>query len=250
MANILITGASSGLGEALAYHYAKDPNNALFICGRNPVRLNNVAQKCKKLGAFVEEEIIDVTNQNSVKKWIEKCQNKFVLNLIIANAGVSTDEEESIDANYNTMNINVFGVMNTIFPAIEILKKQTYKNKQIVIISSIAGYFPMSQCPTYSASKSCVKSLGLALREKYKKQNIKINVVCPGFVRSRITDKNTCPMPLLMDAEVAAKKIAKRLERNQGLITFPFAYRILAGFIAALPYSISSFIINLLPKKR
>ncbi len=249
MANILITGASSGLGEGLAYFYASKKNTTLFISGRNQDRLNNVAKKCIDLGATVHANVIDVTKKEAMQEWITQCHLQAKLNLVIANAGVSTDNDECCDAMYNTININVVGVLNTILPVLDIYKTQKYKNKQIAIISSIAGYFPMAQCPAYSASKNCVKTLGLAFRERYKKHGIKINVICPGFIRSRITDKNTCPMPLFMETDIAAQKIADRLERNQGLISFPFAFRFVAWFISSLPYCISSFLMSLLPNK-
>lgn len=249
MANILITGASSGIGEALAYYYAKFPTNNLFLCGRNVDRLSAVAKKCGTLGAKVFSQIADVTSPAQMQAWIEACHQQAPLNLVIANAGVATCDDESTDAIYNTFQTNVFGVLNTVLPALEIFKKETYKNKQIAIMSSIAGYYGMPPCPAYSASKNCVKAFGQALRGRYGKKDIKINVICPGFIRSRITEKNTCPMPFFMEADFAAQKIAKGLRNNQGIISFPWQLRIAVWLMSVLPNPISNFIGSKLPYK-
>ena len=104
-------------------------------------------------------------------------------------------------------------------------------------------------CPSYSASKACVKAYGEALRLELKKEGINVSVICPGFVRSRITDQNTCPMPFFMEAEDAAAVIASRLERNVGLIAFPWPVRFAAWFGSILPNRLSEFIYSLLPYK-
>ena len=247
--NILITGASSGIGEALAEHYASVGAKNLFICGRNAERLAQVAQKCSQKGISVHTQILNVSDCNATQKWIEECNRLAPLNLVVANAGVAT-LEETTEHVYNTFNINVFGVLNTIHPALDIYKKRKDDSpKAIAILSSIAGYHGLAACPSYSASKACVKAYGEALRAAYLKQNIQINVICPGFVKSRITDKNTCPMPFFMSAEKAADIIASRLEKNVGLIAFPWPMRLGTWFLSILPNCISTFIYSKLPHK-
>ena len=243
--SILITGASSGIGEALAMHYAKD-KATLFISGRNSERLNAVKEKCEKLGAIVHAEVLNVTDRKAMQKWIEQAEKKSPLDLVIANAGVSSGQEipENI---FNTFDINVGGVINTIIPVIELFKNK--KQGQLAIVSSIAGYHGLPSCPSYSATKACVKAYGEALRVQLKPYNIKVSVICPGFVRSRITDKNTCPMPFFMETPDAATLIAKKLEKNVGLIAFPLPMRLSSWFISILPNFISGFIYSLLPHK-
>ena len=116
-------------------------------------------------------------------------------------------------------------------------------------MSSIAGYHGLPSCPSYSASKACVKAYGEALRSDLKPYNIQVNVVCPGFVKSRITDKNTCPMPFFMPAEKAAKIIAERVENNIGLIAFPWPMRLATWLMSILPNCLSDFIYAKLPHK-
>jgi len=247
--NILITGASSGIGAALAIHYADHGAATLFLCGRNKERLENVAEKCRYRGAKVETKVLNVTDEAGMCAWINECDEKAPLNLVFANAGVSTGEETKENI-YNTFNTNVFGVLNTITPAIEIYKKRKDGTpKSIAITASIAGYHGLPACPSYSATKACVKAYGEALRENLKKEHIHLSVICPGFVRSRITDKNNCPMPFFMEAEKAAGIIAKGIEKNVGLIVFPLPMRLAVYALSILPNCLSGFIYGRLPHK-
>ena len=225
--NILITGASSGIGEALAIFYASNGAKTLFLCGRNEERLSIVADK----------------------EWVQACDKKAPLHLVFANAGVSTGVETCAHI-YQTFDTNIFGVLNTITPAIEIFKKRKDNTQKIIAVTaSVAGYHGLPACPSYSASKACVKAYGEALRESLKKDGIQVNVICPGFVRSRITDKNKCPMPFFMEADKAAAIIAHRIEKNVGLIAFPFAMRLAVYALSILPNCISGFIYGHLPHK-
>lgn len=248
--NILLTGASSGIGEALALYYAKKPEvENIFICGRDKERLNAVKQACEALGnANIHTKILDVSNKEAVEEWITTAEQTAPLNLVFANAGVATLEETPQNI-FNTFNINVMGVINTIIPAVELYKKRADKNKIIAITASIAGYHGLPACPSYSASKACVKAYGEALRISLLPYNIQVNTVCPGFVRSRITDKNTCPMPFFMEAEPAAALIAERIEQNVGLIAFPMPMRFATWLLSILPNALSDFIYKRLPHK-
>ncbi len=247
--NILITGASSGIGEALALYYAANGAKNLFLCGRNEERLKAVAEKCRAYGVSVYEKVLNVTDKTQVENWVKDSNEKAPLNLVFANAGVSTGAE-TCEHIYNTFNTNIFGVLNTITPAIEIFQTRKDNSKKIIAMTaSIAGYHGLPACPSYSASKACVKAYGEAMRERLKKDGIQVSTICPGFVRSRITDKNTCPMPFFMEANKAAEIIAKRLEKNVGLIAFPFPMRLSVYLLSILPNCISGFIYGKLPHK-
>ena len=246
--NILITGASSGIGQALAVYYAQNGVQNLFICGRNAERLSETVKNCEQYGARVYSKIINVTNKEEMNNWINECEKTPPLHLVIANAGVATLSEIP-DNVYNTFTTNIFGVLHTVIPTVEIYKQRKDKQKAIAIISSIAGYHGLPSCPSYSASKACVKAWGEALRGDLLQYNIKVSTICPGFVRSRITDKNTCPMPFFWETEKAAKIIATRINKNVGLIAFPWPVRFSAWFMSILPNRVSEFIYNHLPHK-
>lgn len=247
--HVLITGASSGIGEALALCYAKKGVKRLSICGRNTERLEKVAALCQKEGVKTDAKIVDVADGVAVEKWIKEAEEKAPINLIIANAGVATLAETTENVR-RTFDINVGGVVNTVLPAIEIFRKsEKNRAKQIVIMSSIAGYHGMPTCPSYSASKACVKAWGEGLRLALRHENIGVSVVCPGFVRSRITDKNTCPMPFFWEAEKAAEVIFERVEKNVGLVAFPWQMRLATWLGSILPNRLSDFVYSKLPYK-
>lgn len=247
--HILITGASSGIGEALALHYAASGVKRLSLCGRNAERLEKVAQICRQSGVETETEILDVAEAKAVADWINSCNAKQPLNLIFANAGVATLAEtpENVRKTFDT---NVMGVVNTVLPTIEIFKKAPSEQvKHIAITSSVAGYHGMPTCPSYSASKACVKAWGEGLRLDLRRFGINVSTICPGFIRSRITDKNTCPMPFFMEADQAARIIAERIEKNIGLIAFPWQMRLAVWLGSILPNCVSDWIYAKLPYK-
>ena len=248
--NILITGASSGIGEALALYYSANGANSLFLCGRNKDRLQQVADNCRRFGCQVYTKTIDVTNREKMSEWILHCNKKAPLNLVFANAGVSTGTEICENV-YKTFSTNIFGVLNTIMPIIDVYKKRknNSERKIIAITSSIAGYHGLPACPSYSATKACIKAYGEALRGSLRGDGIEVNIICPGFVKSRITDKNTCPMPFFMPAEKAAKIIANQIDKNIGLIAFPWPMRLATWGLSILPNRLSDFIYRLLPHK-
>ena len=247
--HVLITGASSGIGEALAIYYAKNGTKLLSICGRNEERLNKTADECRKFGAEVDARIVDVRMKEDVEAWINEANEKMPLNLVFANAGVAT-LEETTDNVRRTFFVNVLGVINTVLPTIELFKKAPAEQmKHIAITSSIAGYHGMPTCPSYSATKACVKAWGEGLRLSLAPLGINVSTICPGFIRSRITDKNTCPMPYFMEADKAAEIIAKGIEKNVGLIAFPWQMRLATWLGSILPNVVSDFIYSKLPYK-
>lgn len=246
----LITGASSGIGEALAYALAKR-GDKLFICGRDKARLKAVAERCN-----AEWAVVDVADAKATAEWIRKANEKHPIDRVFANAGVSTGEETDKNVR-NTFAVNVGGCVNTVLPAIEIFSRRNPPNQTIdrknrptiVITASIAGYGPLKACPSYSATKACVKTWGLSLRGYLAPKGINVSVICPGFVRSRITDKNTCPMPFFMEADQAAELILSRVERNVALIAFPWPMRLATWLLSCLPFRLNELINKLLPKK-
>ena len=172
------------------------------------------------------------------------------LELVIANAGVSggvlglENTTQSIRQIFDT---NIYGVINTVLPAVEIFKEQ--QKGQIALMSSIAGFRGLMNCPAYSASKNFVKAWGEALRGALKPNNIKVNVICPGFVKTPLTDKNVFKMPFLMQPEKAALIIQKGILKNKGIIAFPMIMHFLIALLTALPRVLTNPIFEYLPQK-
>lgn len=249
--SIFITGATSGIGKALAQHYA-GIGVTLFLSGRNAERLDAVAQLCTDQGADVHTAVIDVTDRDVLSDWIVKFDDIEPIDLVIANAGISGgtggfNGAEPADQVRAIFDVNVTGVFNTIDP---ILPRMTARQSgQIAIMSSLASFSGWPGAPAYSASKGAVRFYGEALRGAMAEQNIKINVICPGFIRTPMTDVNDYDMPFMMDADKAAEIISKGLAKNKARIAFPWQTYFLAGFFGILPYGISSFFMNRTPKK-
>jgi short-subunit dehydrogenase len=254
--SILITGGSSGIGKALALHYAA-PGILLALCGRNEERLSEAAKECEAKGAKVETALVDVTNQQAMHEWITALFQKQPIDLVIANAGVSGGtgggiEGEPVSNARKIFDVNINGVFNTIEPALEMMAQTRQDRKlkgQIAIISSLAGFRGWTGAPAYSASKGCVRFYGEALRGALKPGGVEVNVICPGFVKSRMTDVNPYPMPFIMSAEKAAQKIADGLAANKGRICFPWPVHFVAWFLGILPDPLAQLLLSRAPKK-
>jgi len=248
--HILITGASSGIGRALAESYAS-PDALLALCGRNDVRLKEVGAICRNLGAKVVTKAIDVLDRDALAEWITECDRNTPLDLVIANAGISagtgTCAAEQETQVRQVFDINITGVINTIHPIINPMRAR--KCGQIAIVSSIAAFRGTPSAPAYCASKAAVKVYGEGLRGQLRHEGIEVNVICPGFVKSRITDTNTFPMPFLMEASLAAKIIKRGLASNKGRIVFPWPMHFLVWILTVIPSSWSDRLLSRLPKK-
>ncbi len=243
--SILITGASSGIGAALAEAYAR-PDTILFLGGRNEERLGQVAEKCRTQGATLYTRAIDVTDEQAMRQWVLACDAECALDLVIANAGISGGVDNDVTAQ-DIFATNATGVLNTVLPAIPLM--QTRKRGQIAIMSSLAGLRGLPSAPAYSASKVAVRAYGEALRPQLALDGIGVSVIMPGFVESRITARNPFPMPLIMPAERAARIIKRGLQRGRARIAFPFALYAMMWILAALPTVIADVLLTRLPRK-
>lgn len=246
---VLITGASSGIGAALARELA-GRGERLFLCGRDRMRLDETVAACRALGAVADGEVVDVTDGERVRTWMEGCDAISPLGCVYANAGVAAGREDE-DAVRRVFAVNVGGVVETVLAAQRIFRRRPSGGVRghIVITSSIAGYAPLATCPAYSATKSCVRVWALALRQHLAGEGIRVTVVCPGFVRSRITDRNTCPMPFFMEAPAAARRILSGVARNRAIVAFPWPMRLLAYLASVLPWRLQAMLNRMLPPR-
>lgn len=247
--SILITGASSGIGWALALQYAA-PGVQLALCGRTPERLEEIAVLCQAKGAKTNIRRLDVQDRAATKKWVIEIDQVNPLDLVIANAGISSgtgvdgnEEEQTRDI----FAVNLAGTLNTVLPLIERMKLR--QRGQIALVSSLAGFRGLPTAPAYGASKAAVRSYGEGLRGRLAVDGIQVSVICPGFVRSRITDTNSFKMPFFMEADKAAKIIMKGLRRNKPRIAFPWQTYFLMRLITALPLSWMDNLLSRGPKK-
>ncbi|SLN48260.1 SDR family NAD(P)-dependent oxidoreductase [Oceanibacterium hippocampi] len=246
---ILITGASSGIGAALAHAYAA-PGRRLALQGRDEARLNEVAEACRARGAEAETVTLDVRDGAALKAWIEAVDHRAPVDLVIANAGTGLGLPKPAELGEHTeavFAINVQGVFDTVHPLVPRMAER--RSGQIAIVSSIAGYFGIPGNLAYTASKAAVRNYGEGLRGYMARHGVGVSVISPGFVRSRLTARNRFPMPFLMDADRAAGIIRRGLARNRATIIFPLRMAALTLAIAALPVGLRSRLFQRAPAK-
>lgn len=248
--NILISGAGSGIGQALAVSYSKSGVN-LFLCGRDIKKLQATKILCEALKANVLLKIVDVCDEVATRNWIEEIENDCELDLVVANAGISAGTAgglESMTQIRKIFSTNLDGVLNLIHPVIEKMKLR--KKGQIALVSSLAGFRGLPSSPAYSASKSAVRVYGEALRGNLGKIGIEVNLICPGYVKTPMTDVNEFPMPFLIGAEKCAKIIKLGLEKNKSRIAFPFPLYFVVWLATLLSTKITDPIFARLPGKK
>ena len=224
MNTILITGATSGIGEALAILCANN-GYKVIACGRNQQALD-------KLGATTNIETLkfDVANINESKSALAGKK----IDIAVLNAGVceyvDVDDFEP-EMFQRVFSANFFGVVNTISA---ILPSLQYGN-QLVIVDSLARLLPFTRSQAYGASKAAVHYLTKSLEVDLAKKGIKVQSVSPGFVETPLTDKNDFEMPTKISVQQAVEDMLKGIESNKSSIYFPIGFSLLLRFLSILP---------------
>ncbi|MFV3129223.1 SDR family NAD(P)-dependent oxidoreductase [Niveispirillum sp. KHB5.9] len=246
---IFITGASSGIGEALAISYAAT-GVRLLLTGRDAGRLADVAGRCHAKGADVVTTLIDVTDREALAGWIGARDGEVPIDLVIANAGISAgtgggiETEEQARAIFAT---NLDGVLNSIHPLIPAMVAR--KKGQIALMSSLASFRGMAGAAAYCGSKAAVRVYGEALRGDLSRHGVNVSVICPGFVTSRMTAVNKFPMPFLMDADRAARIVREGLAAGRGRVAFPFPTYAVSWLLGVLPPGLVDALLARAPRK-
>ena len=235
--SILITGASSGIGAALAQAYAT-PRTRLALSGRDAARLAAVANSCRERGAEVIEACLDVTEAAAVAAWIAQVERAFPLELVIANAGVQgglwrDGAGETLDELHRVMEVNFGGVSNTLHPVLPAMRRR--RRGQVALISSLAALRGIPFSPGYCASKAAVRIYGEALRGWLAPEGIGVSVVLPGFVETRLSQTVAGPKPLILPPERAAPIIRRGLAKGRRQIAFPYPLYVGMQLMRALP---------------
>jgi short-subunit dehydrogenase len=238
---ILITGASSGIGAALACEYAA-AGRTLLLTGRDPGRLDEVAARARQAGAVVEGACLDVCDSGALEAWIVAMDERHPIDLVIANAGTSGGHiEERASRGKEVFAVNVAGLFNTVLPLLPRMRARG--RGQIAAMSSIASFRGLPGFAFYCASKAAVRVYAEALRGELAPYGIGVSAICPGFVRSPMTDSNDFTMPFLMDAAAAARRIRKGLAANRGRIAFPLPMYVLGWAMMALPQPLTDLML-------
>lgn len=234
---IVITGASAGLGAALATAYAA-PGRHLLLIARRAAVLENLAETLRAKGAEVTIAAIGVDDQPAMHDAITRFDDAHSVDLVIANAGVTAGlgpdntPENPADTRW-MINVNLIGAMNTVEPLIPRFQKRAAG--QIALVSSIAAIRPHAGLIGYSAAKAGVRAWGVALRGWLRPQGVEVSVITPGFITTEMSARHKGRRPFEISADKAAAIIQRGLNRKQPMITFPARLALLIWLGNRLP---------------
>jgi NADP-dependent 3-hydroxy acid dehydrogenase YdfG len=234
---ILITGASSGIGRALAFVYAGD-GVSLSLIGRDRERLEGTAAAARAQGAEVSIGQLDVRDQVAMAHWIEAGDMRRPFDLVIANAGITTglapgDIAEDPRAVRAIVGINLIGVLNTVEPLIAPMCARGAG--QIAFIGSIAGIRGLPYAPSYCATKAAVHAYSESLRGRLEARGVRVSLIIPGFVKTPLNDSIEAMKPFEISGPDAAILIQRGLERGRAIIAFPRSLYLVARLARNLP---------------
>ena len=243
---IWITGASSGIGKAVAEKFAKE-GWKVAISARRKELLDEMA-KNPNIFSFP----LDVTQEDQVNETFLKIIENFNdLDICFFCSGTyNPKNEQEIDTNKikSTMNTNFIGIVNCVKSAESFFKNK--KSGQISIVSSIAGYMGLPNSTGYGPSKAALNNLAESLYFDFGRHNVRVSLVSPGFIKTPMTDKNNFKMPFIKSPEFAAQKIYNGLIKSNAFeITFPKQLTMLFKLFKILPNRIYLFLISKLVKR-
>ena len=243
---IWITGGSTGIGKALAIKFASKGWN-VAISARRIELLNEISNSYENISGFP----LDVTNKEKCKEVFQEIKNKFGdVDICFFSTGTwDPKKEKEIDVEQieNVFKVNFFGTVNSI-KAVE----QYFRDKKkgiITIVSSIAGYRGLPNSTGYGPSKSALNNLAESLYFDFKRYNVRVCLVSPGFIKTPMTDKNDFKMPFLKTTEYAAEKIYDGLINKKVFeIHFPKSLTLILKVLSLLPNKIYFNVIGKMTK--
>ena len=231
---VFLTGASSGIGEALARFYAAR-GATLGLLARREDHLRNLKAA---LGVPAETYAVDVTDLQAVKAAAAAFIAKHGLpDIVIANAGVShgtlTEIEDDVEVFRQIMDVNVNGVVNTFHPFIAPMKVRG--SGSLVGVASVAGFRGLPGASAYSASKAAVISYCEALRVELRRPGVQVTTICPGYIATPMTAGNPYPMPFIIPAGEFALRCARAIDAKASLAVIPWQMAIVGRLFRLVP---------------
>ena len=231
---VLITGASSGIGAELA-RLLVARGDTVIACARSKDKLDALAQRLAS--PHVVPFPLDVTDPDAVAAAIAAVEDSHgAIDLAILNAGTYTptpldDFDPAVVR--RMMDVNVIGVSNML--AVLMPRMIARGHGHLALMSSVAGYRGLPMAAGYSASKAAIIAMGESLKPELDGKGVKLQVICPGFVKTPLTEQNTFPMPFLMDVDSAARRILDGLPSSAFQIAFPRRFAWQLKFLQLLP---------------
>ena len=241
-----ITGASSGKGKAVAEKFAKE-GWKVAVSARRVELLDKLAVH-ENISSFP----LDVTNSENCKTTFKQILQKFNnIDICFFCSGTydpKKEQELNLEQNKFVMDVNYFGTLNCVKAVEQYFKKR--KDGHISIVSSIAGYRGLPNSSGYGPTKAALTNFAESIYFDFKKYNVRVSVVSPGFIKTPLTDKNKFSMPFLRSAEFAADKVFDGLVKSNSFeVHFPKQLTITLKFLRILPYKIYLFLVDKLVKR-
>ena len=243
--HVLITGASSGIGRALAVRYAQE-GARLELFGRNEARLREAAEACRAAGGAAEIHVADVRDREAMQAAVARALEAGPLDVLVANAGVASGPApdsvlEPAEAVRAVFSINLFGQLNTIEPAIPSLVAR--RAGVISLVGSMMGLRALPFSPTYCATKAALHSYATSLRAKLAPHGVDVSLIVPGWVDTPMSQRTTAwKASMITDAE-AAEIVYRGLEKRRAVIAFPRYMYWALRFIELLPPRLVDFFV-------
>lgn len=234
---VWITGASSGIGRALAKNLA-ERGDRVAASARGEAALQSLADETAEAAGSVHLYPLDITDAAACAETIDKITSDLgVIQLVVLNAGTHHPVEAEAFAASDLaalIGINLLGTGNCLGPILE--RMIPARSGHIAVVASVAGYRGLPTSAYYGASKAAQINLAESLKFDLDRHGIKLQLVNPGFVKTPLTDKNDFSMPFLLEVDDAAERIAMGLDSNAFEITFPRRFAYLLKCLRILPY--------------
>jgi short-subunit dehydrogenase len=240
--NIWITGASSGIGRAVALKFANEGWKVAASARRKEL-LEELSKENSNISSFP----LDVTDRKSCVQVFEDILKKYSsIDLCILSTGTydpKTEKEINLNEIENVFNVNFFGTLNCIKAVEKNLKSK--KKGHIAIVSSVAGYRGLPNSSGYGPSKAALINLAESLYFDFKRHEVRVSLISPGFIKTPLTDKNKFKMPFIKSSQFAAEKIYNGLIKSNSFeVTFPKELTILMKIFKILPNKIYLYLIR------
>lgn len=250
---VAITGASSGIGAAMALECARQ-GAVLHLAGRDAARLSAAAEACRARGAEARETILDVRDAEACAAWLRGAGR---LDLVVANAGVSAGAGGGLEPPGQArriFDVNVTGALNTALPALEIMAAQEPGaggvRGRVAVVASLAAFAAIPGAPSYCASKAAVQRWAETADATERRRGVRLHAICPGYVATPMTARNDFPMPFLMGAEESARRALRGVAKGRVRVAFPWPTYAGALLVGALPPAWRAALFARLPAKR
>jgi short-subunit dehydrogenase len=229
---IFLTGASSGIGEALALATAKR-GAILGLVARREELLKELVKKCVKTGGKARYFAVDVTEAKAVLAAADSLRNEFgKIDILIANAGIGGNNAETRNLNpeavAKVININLLGAVNSVSAVLPQMLEN--KSGQLVAVSSLAGFRGLPKSAAYSASKAGMTAFFESIRLDIQHKGVTVTIIQPGFIKTPLTSGRANKMPFLMELEDSIPLFLNAIERRKKFAAFPWQ---LATFVRA-----------------